>query len=1086
MVLVALMASLLTGSVGAAPASAASAAAVLPQLSISDASLVRAVSGDPTLTFDVTLSQPATKQVTVGYTTQEDWQPIFVPGDAVGVPSPQSTTGQYVTESQSLVIAKGKSEKSVTVTILDNAPTSIPLWFTVALSGPVNATLEDAYGSATLLPPSSLPGFSVGLGDESIREPATGSETADMTVGFSEPAPKKFTLTATTPTGASPDYVPGKVAVTVNAKATSAVVPITVLANPANRSSASIPVTLTTTLGSVTRGTGTLTARGDAIVASRPGRLPGPPRIALVGDSITAGYTDYLKPLLEAEGYAVFENGVPGAGLMDADQCHGGVAAGIIASEDPDVVVADSVGNFGGFPPCAGSPPVDTPAYFAAWQGAAVTNSSVFTSKGASLYWIIAPDSPLSPWGVRLVNTNAGYLAIAAHTPNVYAIDTWTPLGGTAPNLALRAPDTLHLSASGNQVVSSIITTSIPASAPAAPTTVMATAGNGSAVVSWSVPASHGSPITSYTVTAWDWTNAANGGQKVTGTGSPVTVTGLTNGDAYVFLVTATNGRGTGPYGVAAVTPTTVPDPPTAVTAVPGNGSATVGWTNPSANGSPITNYTVTATDVTDPANGGQTASGPAGPLTVGGLTNGDSYTFAVTATNSRGTGAASVPSNSAVPATVPNSPTAVTAVPGNGSATVGWTNPSANGSPISHYTVSAVDVTNPANGGQTVSGSAGPLTVSGLTNGDSYTFTVTATNSRGTGAVSLPSSSVLIPTVPDPPSEVLSAPDADNDPGTLAVYFYAGFDEGSPTTRYTATAIDLSNPTDPSNGLVVTGSTSPIDVTGLTPGDSYAFTVTATNALGTSQSSSASAGEAAPAGVPGLPTAVTAVAGNGSATVTWTNPSANGSPITSYTVTASDGSDPANGGQTASGPAGPLTVGGLTNGDGYTFTVTATNGVGPGAASAPSPVTVPASAPDPPVSVEAAPDATDDSGILQVTVTPGFDEGSAVTAYSVTAIDLSDPSDPSDGMVFTSATGSITATGLNPGDEYAFTATATNALGTSQPSAASSGVVAPGGSSVGAAVRALSSAAPAATATKSTGSRRPAQRRRDQRSHRG
>jgi hypothetical protein len=351
---------------------------------------------------------------------------------------------------------------------------------------------------------------------------------------------------------------------------------------------------------------------------------------------------------------------------------------------------------------------------------------------------------------------------------------------------------------------------------------------------------------------------------------------------------------------------------------------------------------------------------------------------------------------------------------------------------------------------------------------------------------VSLPSSSVLIPTVPDPPSEVLSAPDADNDPGTLAVYFYAGFDEGSPTTRYTATAIDLSNPTDPSNGLVVTGSTSPIDVTGLTPGDSYAFTVTATNALGTSQSSSASAGEAAPAGVPGLPTAVTAVAGNGSATVTWTNPSANGSPITSYTVTASDGSDPANGGQTASGPAGPLTVGGLTNGDGYTFTVTATNGVGPGAASAPSPVTVPASAPDPPVSVEAAPDATDDSGILQVTVTPGFDEGSAVTAYSVTAIDLSDPSDPSDGMVFTSATGSITATGLNPGDEYAFTATATNALGTSQPSAASSGVVAPGGSSVGAAVRALSSAAPAATATKSTGSRRPAQRRRDQRSHRG
>jgi hypothetical protein len=44
------------------------------------------------------------------------------------------------------------------------------------------------------------------------------------------------------------------------------------------------------------------------------------------------------------------------------------------------------------------------------------------------------------------------------------------------------------------------------------------------------------------------------------------------------------------------------------------------------------------------------------------------------------------------------------------------------------------------------VGGSGSPITVSGLTSGDTYSFTVTATNGIGTGAPSSPSTGVPSP----------------------------------------------------------------------------------------------------------------------------------------------------------------------------------------------------------------------------------------------------------------------------------------------------------------------------------------------------
>ncbi len=94
------------------------------------------------------------------------------------------------------------------------------------------------------------------------------------------------------------------------------------------------------------------------------------------------------------------------------------------------------------------------------------------------------------------------------------------------------------------------------------------------------------------------------------------------------------------------------PGAPTMGGATGGDTSATVRFSAPlSDGGSPIISYIATAVDGTNPANGGETASGLASPITVTGLTNGDSYTFTVTATNSNSSGAASAPSNAVVPA---------------------------------------------------------------------------------------------------------------------------------------------------------------------------------------------------------------------------------------------------------------------------------------------------------------------------------------------------------------------------------------------------------------------------------------------------
>ena len=503
------------------------------------------------------------------------------------------------------------------------------------------------------------------------------------------------------------------------------------------------------------------------------------------------------------------------------------------------------------------------------------------------------------------------------------------------------------------------MTTSAPPTPPTAPTGVTATAGSGSATVSWTAPSNGGSPITAYTVTPFIG-SAAQPSVQVTGSppATSVTVTGLTPNTSYTFTAAATNAVGTGPASAPSnavtVGPATRPSPPTNVTGTPGNTIANVSWTAPSNGGSPITSYTVTAFNQGE-TGGGQvtstvTGSPPPTSLTVTGLTNGNSYAFSVVATNAVGPSQPSALSSAVVPGTLPSAPTNVSATAGMGSATISWTAPSDGGSPITSYVITPY-VGTAAQVATTINGSPPTTTATvAVTNGTTYTFTVSAVNGVGAGPASAPSNAVTPfgQTVPGAPTGVTGSP---GDSSAVVSWSAPATNGGSPITSYVVTPFAGTN----AQPATTVGGSPPATstvVSGLTNGTAYTFSVNAVNAVGTGPTSTASA-PVTPQAPPAAPSGVFATSGNGVASVSWTAPSS-GSPITGYTVTPYVGGNP----QTPTTLAGspPVTstvVPGLTNGTTYTFRVSASSAAGTGPSSAPSyPVTPESSPPACPCSI--------------------------------------------------------------------------------------------------------------------------------------
>ncbi|HKW77418.1 MAG TPA: fibronectin type III domain-containing protein, partial [Terriglobales bacterium] len=511
-----------------------------------------------------------------------------------------------------------------------------------------------------------------------------------------------------------------------------------------------------------------------------------------------------------------------------------------------------------------------------------------------------------------------------------------------------------------------------PAS-PGAPVGVFATAGNASATVQWT-PAPDGQTITSYIVRN-SFVSAGSPVSDVLINPAPgstvvptsVNIGGLSNGVSYQFEVAAVDTVGTSPFSAPSNTVTpfvpSVPLPPTNIVAVAHDSSATVQWTavpDYQNGGFPIQIYKVEVE--IDGVETGQVLD--VSPLfntaTVPGLKNGTIYTFVVVATNRIGDSALSLPSNAvtpaaASPAAVPGEPTLVTAVAGNASATVNWTAPvSDGGSPITGYMIVPLINNSPTVLSNVVPAPATSATITGLINGNSYTFTVSAINAAGEGGASAPSNAVT-PFAPAPPpiSGVPGVPTlvhATAGVNSATVSWIAPANPGSGVTSYNVVAFVGGTPVGASITVPapVTGAT----ITNLIAGTTYTFAVHAINSAGDSGASAPSnavtpsAAATAPGSAPGLPTGVSAIGGNASATVSWLAPASDGgSAVLNYNVVALAAGAPAGISLQVAAPALKAVVTGLTNGTAYTFVVHAINAKGDSGPSAPSNAATPAAA---------------------------------------------------------------------------------------------------------------------------------------------
>ena len=368
-------------------------------------------------------------------------------------------------------------------------------------------------------------------------------------------------------------------------------------------------------------------------------------------------------------------------------------------------------------------------------------------------------------------------------------------------------------------------------SAPGRPVALIASAGDGVVILSWTDPLQDGNtPITDYVVEYRvvgdeDWTAFTHPPSAET----LRTVTGLTNGTAYEFRVMAVNAVGMSepPLTTATETPATIPGPVPGIEVVAGNAAATLTWTPPLTDGeSPITDYAI---EFRAAGEAWQAYADPVGTTLTSDVTdlvNGTRYAFRVAAVNRMGQGPWS-PADAATPVGPPGPVQEPESVGSLKAIDLTWQPPANDGGrPLRGYRVDYKLSTSPdwirvAR----VAATETALTISDVVPGESYDIRIVAINEAGVGPANPEGSGrptlagVIADETPPAPLGLTAVPGD----GTVTLTWQASpAGRKSPITAYTVTGT-------PEGTCVTTALT--CVVRGLANGTRYTFTVSASNA---------------------------------------------------------------------------------------------------------------------------------------------------------------------------------------------------------------------------------------------------------------
>ena len=516
-----------------------------------------------------------------------------------------------------------------------------------------------------------------------------------------------------------------------------------------------------------------------------------------------------------------------------------------------------------------------------------------------------------------------------------------------------------------------------------------------SATLTWTAPSNlqGGAAILSYLYVC-----TPSVGSAVNGISSSATalITGLSPNTLYSCVVSANDVNGNTSVASSPETFTTMHVAPSAATGLTATTQSTTSvlldWTAPTQVGSGLSGYTVTCTpSCTIASQPGANAT----QLLITGLTPGVSYSFTLVA---NGTDTQNSVSATASARTVTGAPTNMTASASSASSVLlNWTPPTQVGSGLSGYTVTCTPSCTIAS---QPGANATSLTVTGLTAGQSYTFSIVA-NATGTQSSAAATASVrtlyLAPSAPRAIAAVAQTTSSVNLSWTVPAQVGSGL--SGYTVTCTPSCTIASQPGANDTSLVITG---------LTSGTLYTFSVVA-NASDSQNSSAATASARTAYAAPGAVTGLTATAqSTSSVLLNWTAAAANGSAsLNGYTVTCTPSCTIAS--QPGANATGAL-ITGLTPNTSYTFSIVANASDAQSSGSATSSAVLTASAPGQLVS----PSNSVTTTTATVSWSAPIGSGNAIVGYVVTC----SPTCGSTQVLSGTAT-SVNLTGLTPNSAY-------------------------------------------------------------------